>query len=184
MLLFLIVAVLAPFGDYWHVETVITHDIILTPNIANSPIWFICLVGIFGVSLGMLSECLRKVDLLPSEKSNILRMAMISVFACLAVYFATSLVPKTNVMLSAMLLMSFALLIWAVVDAKPRSFFIGMLAAVVGMSTEIGLILLGIYHYDADISVIWCVPPWLAPIFFLLGVSVTKLEEFLDLKFR
>lgn len=185
LVLFVTVALLAPLGDYGHVisETLV-YDKFIGPYILKSPLWFMILVGSFAASLGVIARLVKKDKLLPPEKRhNIFAHMVTAMAACLLIYFASSVVPKEHIMLSSMLLISFALLIWGIVDGTSVSFFIGIFAALVGCSAEIILIKLGIYHYDSQISIMWGVPPWLASIFFLLGVSVVKIEEFLEEKF-
>ena len=184
ILLFFIGAILAPIGDYGHVTSGTTEYFWAPgPMILKSPLWFVILVGCFTVSLGFLSSTLKKkINSDYSGKKADFRIMAASVAGTMLLYLTSSILPYRFPGIELLLMIIISIFIWNTTDGTLLSFCIGLTAALSGVLAEIILIYFGLYKYNSDYGTFFGVAPWLFAIFFSLGVSIVKIDEYYELK--
>jgi hypothetical protein len=170
--LFVIGAVVTPFGDHGHIASGTTEYIARGgPFIWDTSIWFPLLVGIATV---VLAEMRLRLGAPRSGLSW--RDGLGAVAAMMALYAVTALVRHQPLGPATLLVASLVALLTAVIGDR-ASAICGLAAGAGGTVIEIALIAAKQFRYADDIGVFLTVAPWTPPLYFAFGVVAARLGE-------
>lgn len=172
-ILFVIGAAGALIGDAGAVSAGVTTWIDHTgPFIWESPIWFLALVGLGTVSLGII-----RLQLGPTRPGFDLRIGIAAWTSVVAVYSVTSLVGDDG---AAAVTLSVALgVLAACVFADRPGVICALIAAVAGPATEILIGELDLSNYNDLDDSLFGVGLWLPGLYITFGVAVARITELL-----
>jgi hypothetical protein len=162
-------------GDQGHVASGTTAYLAparSVPFIWQSPLWFPALVGLLTASLGELR--LRLAGELRVARSS---DGVAAVAAVLGLYAITALIRHQPLGPATVLVYALAAVIWRALGGNLPAVACGVVAAIVGVASEIALVQSGVFEYSHQIDRLAGVPPWLPALYFAFGVVVSRLAE-------
>lgn len=164
-------------GDQGHVASGTTAYLSpsrTVPFIWESPLWFPVLVGLLTASLGELR--LRfAVPLRGGPASD----GLCAIAAVLGLYALTALIRQQPLAPGTVLICALAVVIWRALGGGTAAAACGVVAMLVGVSSEIVLSAAGVFRYARGIDVLLGVAPWLPALYFAFGAVVARLAELL-----
>ncbi len=171
-LLFVIGAVVSPFGDHGHVVTGTTEYLSnAAPFIWDSALWFPVLVGLATAATAEL-----RLHLAPPRSDLKLSDGLVGIVSVMGVYAVTALVRQQPLVPSTLLVVALAVLAWRLLGDGP-ALVCGFATALGGFAVEAVLVAAGVFRYADDIDVLFGVAPWLPALYFVFGVVAAQLGE-------
>ena len=173
--LFLLGAAGGLIGDQGHVASGTTAYLAparSVPFIWQSPLWFPVLVGLLTASLAELRLRLAPALILARWSDGVAAVA-----AVLALYAITALVRHQPLAASTVLVYALAAVIWRALGGNLPAALCGVLAAIVGVCSEIALVGAGVFEYSHQIDRLAGVAPWLPALYFAFGAVAARLAE-------
>ncbi len=173
--LFLLGAAGGLIGDHGHVASGTTAYLAparSVPFIWQSPLWFPALVGLLTASLAEL-----RLRLGPALEGARWSDGVAAVAAVLALYAITALIRHQPLAPSTVLVYALAVVIWPALGGNLPAAVCGVLAASVGVCSEIALVGAGVFEYSHQIDRLAGVAPWLPALYFAFGAVVARLAE-------
>ena len=177
VVLFVLGGIAALIGDHSHVVTFTTvYYTDAVPFLWSSPFWFPPLVGAATVSLAEL-----RLHLPEPRTTATLRQGVAGVAVVVGMYVTTALLHGAPVVPATTLICVAAIVTWCVLGDGPGA-ICGVIAAVVGPMTEIGLVEIGVFAYNPGSAGLFGVGLFLVPLYFAFGVVVAMLGELLAVR--
>ncbi|WP_157897187.1 hypothetical protein [Mycobacteroides salmoniphilum] len=168
--LFVIGAVISPFGDYCHVITRTTvYASSPIPFILGVPVWFPLLVGMATVAIGVL-----RVRVLPGPDAVQLRAGVLAVAVLMAQYSISALLITSQSVPATILMLMLSVITWHLFG-DAAAVVCGLAAALVGTVAEIVMVHWRFFIYTDDS--LFGVAPWLPALYFSFGVVAALLGQ-------
>lgn len=171
-LLFLLGAVVAPFGDHGHIVSGTTEYLSTAlPFVWDSAIWFPLLVGLATAGTAEL-----RLQLGPPRAGLRLADGCAGVAAIMGLYALTALLRHQPLVPATMLIVTLAVIAWRLLGDR-AGLLCGVATALGGLVVEGLLVKAGVFRYAEDIDVLFGVAPWQPALFFAFGVVAAHLGE-------
>ncbi len=167
--------VIAPIGDWAHVESGTTEYLwSLSPMLGNSPWWFFGLIA--AAVLGAL-PVRRGLARRLGDVRFTWQQGGAAIAGCMTIYAATSLARGANLAIATIALYAASLLVFFVVDGTGVGFLVGVWMSLTAVLTEMTFVAFDAFRYADDVDVLFGVAPWLPALHFLFGVAVAVLDR-------
>jgi hypothetical protein len=162
-------------GDQGHVVSGTTRYLATGfPFVWKSQLWFPLLVGSGTVAVGEL-----RLRIAPVRARGDWSDGLAAIAAVLAIYAVTALVRGRPLGPGTVLVAGLAVLVWRALGASTPGAVCGLIAAIVGTTTEIVMVAAGVFEYADDADALAGVAPWLPALYFAFGVVAARLGELL-----
>ena len=172
LLLFLIGAVISPFGDHGHVVSGTTQYLsTAVPFVWDSALWFPLMVGLATAATAEL-----RLHLGPLREDVDWRDGLAGIAVVMGIYAMTALLRHQPLVPATVLIVAFAVITWRCFGDGPGA-ICGLLAGIMGAGVEAAMVAAGLFRYAKDIDVLCGVAPWLPALYFAFGVVVAQLGE-------
>ena len=172
LLLLVLGAVVAPFGDHGHVVSGTTQYFsVAVPFVWDSPLWFPLMVGIATAATAEL-----RLWLAAPRNGLQIRDGVAGIATVMGLYALTALLRNQPLVPATVLIAALAILAWRVLGDQP-GMICGLLVAFGGWAVEAGMVAMGIFRYADEIDVLAGVAPWLPALYFCFGVVAAQLGE-------
>jgi hypothetical protein len=174
LVLVLLGALVAPFGDHGHVATATTaylEPAHALPFIWDSPPWFPLMVGLATAATAEL-----RLRLAAPRTGLRVRDGIAGIAAVMGLYALTALLHGAPLATATLLVAALAILTWRGFGDGP-ALVCGILVGIAGTAVESGLVAGGIFRYAGDINRLFGVAPWLPALYFAFGVVAAQLGE-------
>jgi hypothetical protein len=163
-------------GDMCHVDsgtTIYLEDPL--PYVWKSQLWFPIMVGAGTAALGWIRVRLAIAAGDPEARADSLRDGVAAIASVLALYALTALVRGEPQPAAVALVYSVAALIVARFARSPADLICALLAALVGVGTEIVLSATDVFAYAGDIARFAGVASWLPGLYLAYGVVAGRI---------
>lgn len=172
VLLFVIGALISPFGDHGHVVTGTTEYLSdAVPFIWDSALWFPLLIGMATAGTAEL-----RLQLAPPRPGLTLADGCAGVAAVMGVYALTALLRHQPLVPATLLIVALAVVVWRRLGDQP-ALLCGFATAIGGFMLEVVLVKAGLFRYADETDVLFGVAPWQPALFFVFGVVAAQLGE-------
>ncbi len=173
LVLFVIGAVVAPFGDHAHVVTGTTRYLTDTgPFIWDVPLWFAATVGV-----GTVLAAEMRLRLGPPRSTVTARHAVAGIAAVIGIYMLTALLNDAQIEPTTALIVALAAVTGCVLADRP-AVLVGLGAAVLGPAVEALQSAGDLFEYNDNSDGLFGVAPWLPALYFAFGVTASVLAEY------
>lgn len=177
--LFVLGAIVAPFGDHGHVITGTTEYLWKdTLFVWDSAGWFVLMVG---TGTALLAEI--RLHLGPARTEMNWRHGLAGIAAVMGIYALTALLKGQPLVPAVVLVSALGVLTWCALGDKAGA-ICGVIAAIGGVANEVATAHFGWFRYDESIGTLFGVAPWLPGLYFAFGVTTSVLAEILAKRIR